>query len=151
MTESRSAFAFAVSLFVDQSLMLLRCSSELPMCACVYVCLPAWPRNLNAARSADSFNIRWQKTQQGRYQELMLQARFGHVERQRFPCLRGLDEPHIVQKKEMDTLGIEPRAFRMRSGCDTATPCARCERVGNILLQISHPAYLKTSFVPKLV
>ena len=24
----------------------------------------------------------------------------------------------------MDTLGIEPRAFRMRSGCDTATPCA---------------------------
>ena len=25
----------------------------------------------------------------------------------------------------MDTLGIEPRAFRMRSGCDTTTPCAR--------------------------
>ena len=25
---------------------------------------------------------------------------------------------------QMDTLGIEPRAFRMRSGCDTATPCA---------------------------
>ena len=25
---------------------------------------------------------------------------------------------------EMDTLGIEPRAFRMRSGCDTTTPCA---------------------------
>ncbi len=24
----------------------------------------------------------------------------------------------------MDTLGIEPRAFRMRSGCDTTTPCA---------------------------
>ena len=25
---------------------------------------------------------------------------------------------------EMDTLGFEPRAFRMRSGCDTTTPCA---------------------------
>ena len=25
----------------------------------------------------------------------------------------------------MDTLGIEPRAFRMQSGCDTTTPCAR--------------------------
>ena len=25
----------------------------------------------------------------------------------------------------MDTLGFEPRAFRMRSGCDTTTPCAR--------------------------
>ena len=24
----------------------------------------------------------------------------------------------------MDTLGIEPRAFRMRIGCDTTTPCA---------------------------
>ena len=26
--------------------------------------------------------------------------------------------------KDMDTLGFEPRAFRMRSGCDTTTPCA---------------------------
>ena len=25
---------------------------------------------------------------------------------------------------KLDTLGIEPRAFRMRSGCDTTTPCA---------------------------
>ena len=25
---------------------------------------------------------------------------------------------------KMDTLGFEPRAFRMRSGCDTTTPCA---------------------------
>ena len=24
----------------------------------------------------------------------------------------------------MYTLGIEPRAFRMRGGCDTTTPCA---------------------------
>ena len=26
---------------------------------------------------------------------------------------------------KMDTLGIEPRAFRMQSGCDTTTQCAR--------------------------
>ena len=26
--------------------------------------------------------------------------------------------------QNMDTLGFEPRAFRMRSGCDTTTPCA---------------------------
>ena len=25
---------------------------------------------------------------------------------------------------QMDTLGFEPRAFRMRSGCDATTPCA---------------------------
>ena len=30
-----------------------------------------------------------------------------------------------IWRAEMDTLGIEPRAFRMRSGCDTTTPCAR--------------------------
>ena len=29
-------------------------------------------------------------------------------------------------EKDMDTLGFEPRAFRMRSGCDTTTPCALC-------------------------
>ena len=33
-----------------------------------------------------------------------------------------------VLRAEMDTLGIEPRAFRMRSGCDTTTPCARDSR-----------------------
>ena len=27
---------------------------------------------------------------------------------------------------KVDTLGFEPRAFRMRSGCDTTTPCAPC-------------------------
>ena len=27
-------------------------------------------------------------------------------------------------RTKVDTLGIEPRAFRMRSGCDTTTPCA---------------------------
>ena len=29
---------------------------------------------------------------------------------------------------KMDTLGIEPRASRMLSGCDTTTPCARMHR-----------------------
>ena len=29
---------------------------------------------------------------------------------------------------QMDTLGIEPRASRMLSGCDTTTPCARLQR-----------------------
>ena len=28
-------------------------------------------------------------------------------------------------KSNMDTLGIEPRASRMLSGCDTTTPCAQ--------------------------
>ena len=29
-----------------------------------------------------------------------------------------------AETDKLDTLGIEPRAFRMQSGCDTATPCA---------------------------
>ena len=29
---------------------------------------------------------------------------------------------------QMDTLGIEPRASRMLSGCDTTTPCTRLQR-----------------------
>ena len=28
-------------------------------------------------------------------------------------------------RRSMDTLGFEPRDFRMRSGCDTTTPCAQ--------------------------
>ena len=30
----------------------------------------------------------------------------------------------LSQGQNMDTLGFETRAFRMRSGCDTTTPCA---------------------------
>ena len=30
----------------------------------------------------------------------------------------------------MDTLGFKPNAFRMRSGCDTTTPCAQLSRFG---------------------
>ena len=32
---------------------------------------------------------------------------------------------HAATKWDLDTLGIEPRASRMLSGCDTTTPCAR--------------------------
>ena len=32
----------------------------------------------------------------------------------------------LGMQQHMDTLGIEPRASRMLSGCDTTTPCARC-------------------------
>ena len=32
---------------------------------------------------------------------------------------------HCDDLAKMDTLGFEPRAFRMRSGCDTTTPCAQ--------------------------
>ena len=46
----------------------------------------------------------------------------------------------------MDTLGIEPRAFRMRSGCDTTTPCARHSQLACAVahgasrqLQVMHP------------
>ena len=37
-----------------------------------------------------------------------------------------LEGPAPLQhtSNRMDTLGIEPRAFRMRSGCDTTTACA---------------------------
>ena len=34
--------------------------------------------------------------------------------------------PHVAVI-HMDTLGIEPRASRMLSGCGTITPCALCE------------------------
>ena len=36
----------------------------------------------------------------------------------------------------MDTLGIEPRAFRMRTGCDTTTPCA----LGNVTSRQRSPS-----------
>ena len=32
----------------------------------------------------------------------------------------------------LDTLGIEPRAFRMQSGCDTATPCAHMHSASRV-------------------
>ncbi len=39
---------------------------------------------------------------------------------------RAMNEANQDRKRRvnLDTLGIEPRAFPMRSGCDTTTPCA---------------------------
>ena len=37
----------------------------------------------------------------------------------------------------MDTLGFEPRAFRMRSGCDTTTPCALEENMLAVALTLN--------------
>ena len=39
-------------------------------------------------------------------------------------CITTQGLRHLNNK--LDTLGIEPRASRMLSGCDTTTPCARC-------------------------
>ena len=40
----------------------------------------------------------------------------------------------------LDTLGFEPRAFRMRSGCDSTTPCALLEMLPrNGSLEIAVP------------
>lgn len=38
-------------------------------------------------------------------------------------------QKYVVIPVDMDTLGIESRAFHMRSGCDTTTPCAPCNKV----------------------
>ena len=42
----------------------------------------------------------------------------------RVPVLVSPFRRHSLADKQMDTLGIEPRASRMLSGCDTTTPCA---------------------------
>jgi hypothetical protein len=42
------------------------------------------------------------------------------------------------QMRDLDTLGIEPRASRMLSGCDTTTPCARLRPDDGMLLSCHH-------------
>ena len=44
--------------------------------------------------------------------------------------------------QNVDALGINPRAFRMRSGCDTTTPCAL--RISNVTLTFYTLNTLKT-------
>ena len=39
-------------------------------------------------------------------------------------CARQRRREPSAHNNTMDTLGFEPRAFRMQSGCDTTTPCA---------------------------
>ena len=55
----------------------------------------------------------------------------------------------------LDTLGFEPRAFRMRSGCDTTTPCAlewhghRCHfRTSLGASGVEHCAGIRTQGLP---
>ena len=65
------------------------------------------------------------------------------------PAMGGRRQP--APTSIMDTLGFEPRAFRMRSGCDTTTPCALCisaarmtevpERTPSVEQRIAHPVY----------
>ena len=55
---------------------------------------------------------------------------------------RGSFTTHVVKItpfRIMDTLGFEPRAFRMRSGCDTTTPCAHLLTLGRRSAAILKP------------
>ena len=44
-----------------------------------------------------------------------------------------------TRKLSLDTLGFEPRAFRMRSGCDATTPCALEKEIELLLLLAELP------------
>ena len=56
----------------------------------------------------------------------------------------------------LDTLGIEPRAFRMQSGCDTTTPCAQLTKSNSRILTMrqriipTHPNHFRPSVIPML-
>ena len=58
----------------------------------------------------------------------------GSMAQECFPC----HDWHAQQLKErtMDTLGIEPRASRMLSGCDTTTPCAQLTGASQEMLKV---------------
>ena len=43
----------------------------------------------------------------------------------RDPFASAVKKEKLRRIASMDTLGFEPRAFRMQCGCDTTTPCAR--------------------------
>ena len=71
---------------------------------------------------------------------------FAVINTRRHPLVLG--DRTLGQKNlgKVDTLGIEPRAFRMRSGCDTTAPCAPCSiaQRGRILYNWSgKPAFAK--------
>ena len=51
----------------------------------------------------------------------------------------------------MDRLGIAPRAFRVRSGCDTTTPCAPCSRTELLTVCVWQRTCLRSSFVSFLM
>ena len=63
--------------------------------------------------------------------------------------------PPYGKAKTVDTLGFEPRAFRMRSGCDITTPCAlewhghRCHfRTSLGASGAEHCAGIRAQFLP---
>ena len=47
--------------------------------------------------------------------------------------------PRVASSKALDTLGFEPRAFHMRSGCDATTPCALNMMLNSIYSQFDVP------------
>jgi hypothetical protein len=49
----------------------------------------------------------------------------------------------VAHGEKMDTLGFEPRAFRMRSGCDTTTPCALAHTESMYLALKGMKAYIQ--------
>jgi hypothetical protein len=51
-------------------------------------------------------------------------------------CRQGHDR--CVWAKNVDTLGIEPRASRMLRGCDTTTPCAQLQMYDHANMMIRH-------------
>ena len=70
--------------------------------------------------------------------------------------LRLLPRAKLEGLQPLDTLGFEPRAFRMRSGCDTTTPCAlewhghRCHsRTSSGASGAEHCAGIRAQFLPQ--
>ena len=59
----------------------------------------------------------------GLYDAATLHALLHHVAWRKFHGMRDSGERRR-RASQMDTLGLEPRASRMLSGCDTTTPCA---------------------------
>ena len=51
---------------------------------------------------------------------------------------RSAAESAQLEHNMMDTLGIEPRASRMLSGCDTTTPRARDSEVFAQIVELPH-------------
>ena len=65
------------------------------------------------------------------------------------PAMSIIDMHGIARKSSsMDTLGFEPRAFRMRSGCDTTTPCAFTDTV---YLHMNLDHYMTMNFRPPVL
>ena len=77
--------------------------------------------------------------------------------RSRLRLTQGKANAHARRAAIVDTLGVEPRAFRMQSGCDTTTPCARVVgrlgrdscRVPTVQIQAAACAACRRCVVPR--